>query len=258
MSGHANVGGAYELRFELRFAVFQQHLDDLAQICLKLIERRSLAMRAGPSRDGTNEQTGRGISLDDGCEIPHDFKDHSRTEVDRRPRRFWPLSRRSAGGERSGWRTAGSSDARGSDPMRKVTACHVANPRGRASFLSPPLGEVYRPSWEKVGRSWRASRFGHARATTNTGNGRCAAHAWSGFKGGAACQRSCRPQSTSVADGSRLVRCTGSQQPTQQCMWLATVGEYWPRQHVAASAMSLRLEHLARSANAGGAYERSV
>jgi len=33
MSGHANVGRPYELRFELRFALFEQHFDDLAQVC---------------------------------------------------------------------------------------------------------------------------------------------------------------------------------------------------------------------------------
>jgi hypothetical protein len=54
MSGHANVGRPHELRFELRFAVLEQHLDDLAQVCVKLIERRTLRMRTGPLRDGTN------------------------------------------------------------------------------------------------------------------------------------------------------------------------------------------------------------
>ena len=60
MSGHANVGRPHELRFELWFAVFEQHLDDLAQVCLKLIERRS-PCECAPAHPGT-EPTNRPVA----------------------------------------------------------------------------------------------------------------------------------------------------------------------------------------------------
>ena len=47
-----------KLRFHLRLAVFQQHLDDFLQIAPQFVQRFALRMRADKTRNMTDEQTG--------------------------------------------------------------------------------------------------------------------------------------------------------------------------------------------------------
>ena len=60
-----------EFRFQLRFAVFQEHGHDLAQIRLQLILRRPLRMGAREPGDVANEEVRLRVSLDDCREGSH-------------------------------------------------------------------------------------------------------------------------------------------------------------------------------------------
>ena len=54
-----------------RVAFLEQHLDDFLKVGPKFIERLTLAVRTGESRNPTHVQAGVGVLFDDGCEVLH-------------------------------------------------------------------------------------------------------------------------------------------------------------------------------------------
>jgi hypothetical protein len=61
----------YELRLELRLAVFKKHGYDFLKTALKLVQALALAVGAGPARHMADEQPRVGIPLDDNVEASH-------------------------------------------------------------------------------------------------------------------------------------------------------------------------------------------
>jgi hypothetical protein len=55
-----------QLALQIGLAVFEEKLDDLAQVFLQLFDRRALGMGARKSRDVGNVEAGCRIALDDG------------------------------------------------------------------------------------------------------------------------------------------------------------------------------------------------
>jgi len=62
---------ANELGLQLRFTVFQEHLDDLPEIALKLVERLALRVSTWKPRNEANIQAGIRTTLNYGGECSH-------------------------------------------------------------------------------------------------------------------------------------------------------------------------------------------
>jgi hypothetical protein len=69
-AGHLAFHGhrlrANKFGLELRFAVFEEHLNHLPKIPMQLVQCGTLGMRAGEAGDVADEQAGLGIAFDDG------------------------------------------------------------------------------------------------------------------------------------------------------------------------------------------------
>jgi hypothetical protein len=62
---------ADKLRLKMWLSIREQHGRNLAKVCPQFIERRTLRVRAGPTRDVAHEQACFRIALDDRGERPH-------------------------------------------------------------------------------------------------------------------------------------------------------------------------------------------
>ncbi len=71
LRGDRNTLRADELRVQIRLPVFQQHLDDLAEVALQLIERLALRVGAGKAGNVTDIQTCVRTTLDHGGKCSH-------------------------------------------------------------------------------------------------------------------------------------------------------------------------------------------
>lgn len=69
---YGNTLGAYELGVQLRFAVLQEHFDNLAEVALQLLDRFALGMRAGESRNVTDIKPRIGTAFNDCREFLHE------------------------------------------------------------------------------------------------------------------------------------------------------------------------------------------
>ena len=68
VSIHGDSLDPYQLALQIGLAVFQQKLDDFAQVFLQLLDRRALGMGARKTRDMAHIEAGCRIALDDGLE----------------------------------------------------------------------------------------------------------------------------------------------------------------------------------------------
>src|SRR5262245_20408250 len=60
-----------ELRLQLRVALLEEHLDDIAQVALQLVEAGAQAVGAGPAGHAPDVQPRLGIPFDDRIERSH-------------------------------------------------------------------------------------------------------------------------------------------------------------------------------------------
>ena len=67
ISGDANGLRAHKLGIEVRFAVLQEHREDLHEVGLQLLHIFALAMRPPKSWDMADEQARLDIAFDDRC-----------------------------------------------------------------------------------------------------------------------------------------------------------------------------------------------
>ena len=63
---HSDHLCADELGIERWLTIFEQHLDDLFQVGVQLVEGLALAVRAGEARDVADVETGLGAAFNDG------------------------------------------------------------------------------------------------------------------------------------------------------------------------------------------------
>src|SRR4029077_15292250 len=83
---HPDHLDADELRLELRVALLEKHLDDVAQVSLQLVEAGAQAVGSRPAGHAPDVQTGVGIPFNHGIEGPHRTSLPDGTSGSARPR----------------------------------------------------------------------------------------------------------------------------------------------------------------------------